>query len=151
MIRYVTGDATRPANGSGIVAHICNDLGIWSGGFVLAVSRRWPLPEAEYRRNWGPLGSVQIVRVSPSLFVANMQAQHGFPTRERPCAVDYGALSVCLSTVFAEAEERGLAVHMPRIGCGIGGGEWERVATIIESCMGSVSVTVYELPAVPRA
>ncbi len=32
-----------------MVAHVCNDIGGWGKGFVLAVSRRWPEPEAAYR------------------------------------------------------------------------------------------------------
>lgn len=42
-LRVIRGDATSPqAAGPEIVAHICNDLGGWGRGFVLAVSRRWP-------------------------------------------------------------------------------------------------------------
>src|SRR5262249_13954931 len=49
-IQYLQGDATSPqAKGDKIIAHICNDLGGWGKGFVLAVSRRWSEPEASYR------------------------------------------------------------------------------------------------------
>ena len=49
-IRYVRGDATVPsAKGVKLIAQVCNDLGGWGKGFVLAVSRRWPGPEAAYR------------------------------------------------------------------------------------------------------
>ncbi|MFJ5832567.1 hypothetical protein [Streptomyces sp. NPDC093089] len=45
-ITYVRGDATAPhGKGVKIVAHVCNDLGGWGKGFVVAVSRRWPEPE----------------------------------------------------------------------------------------------------------
>jgi O-acetyl-ADP-ribose deacetylase (regulator of RNase III) len=41
-ISYVKGDATSPqARGIKIIGHVCNDLGGWGKGFVLAVSRRW--------------------------------------------------------------------------------------------------------------
>ena len=47
---YLTGDATCPqARGVKVIAHVCNDLGGWGKGFVLAISERWALPEAEYR------------------------------------------------------------------------------------------------------
>jgi len=50
-INYIKGDATVPqAKGTKIIAHICNNLGGWGKGFVLAVSKRWPEPEQEYRK-----------------------------------------------------------------------------------------------------
>jgi O-acetyl-ADP-ribose deacetylase (regulator of RNase III) len=49
-VTYVIGDATAPGGpGPGVIAHVCNDSGGWGKGFVLAVSRRWPEPEAAYR------------------------------------------------------------------------------------------------------
>jgi O-acetyl-ADP-ribose deacetylase (regulator of RNase III) len=55
-ITYLIGDATAPGGrGPGVIAHVCNDSGGWGKGFVLAVSRRWPEPEAAYRR-WARSG-----------------------------------------------------------------------------------------------
>lgn len=49
-IRYVDGDATRPqGKGKKIIAHGCNDIGGWGSGFVVAVSKRFELPEVAYR------------------------------------------------------------------------------------------------------
>ena len=147
MITYTVGDATAPVgSGPKIIAHICNDQGGWGAGFVLAVSRRWPEPEAEYRRFAQPLGFCQLVQVATDLIVANMIVQRGFPTRERPCAVDYAALRIALEWVSRQASVRGATVHMPRIGAGIAGGDWTTIAAIIESVMGAVPVTIYDLP-----
>lgn len=42
---YLTGDATAPGGtGTRIIAHVCNDIGHWGKGFVLAISKRWPEP-----------------------------------------------------------------------------------------------------------
>ncbi|WP_261986759.1 hypothetical protein [Actinomadura sp. HBU206391] len=50
-LRIIKGDATSPqAKGPKIITHVCNDRGGWGKGFVLAISRRWPEPEREYRR-----------------------------------------------------------------------------------------------------
>ncbi|MGA3490465.1 hypothetical protein ACK8GG_20940, partial [Micromonosporaceae bacterium DT55] len=49
-LKTIKGDATSPqAKGRKVIAHICNDLGGWGKGFVLAISRRWPEPERDYR------------------------------------------------------------------------------------------------------
>ncbi|MDB5329368.1 MAG: hypothetical protein JWP03_519 [Phycisphaerales bacterium] len=49
-IHYLVGDATAPqGDGPRIIAHVCNDLGRWGRGFVLALSKRWHEPEARFR------------------------------------------------------------------------------------------------------
>src|SRR5260221_4848523 len=69
-ISYLIGDATAPdRRRPAVIAHVCKDSGGWGKGFVLAISRRWPEPEAAYRR-WarhGPdfgLGMIQLVTVA---------------------------------------------------------------------------------------
>jgi O-acetyl-ADP-ribose deacetylase (regulator of RNase III) len=84
-LRIIEGDATSPqATGPKIIAHICNDLGGWGKGFVLAISRRWPQPERDYHdwyrhraSNDFGLGQVQLVQVQADIWVANMVGQHG--------------------------------------------------------------------------
>ena len=40
-ITYLIGDATEPVGaGRKIIAHICNDRGIWGGGFTGALSKK---------------------------------------------------------------------------------------------------------------
>lgn len=42
QISYLKGDATNLViPGNKIIVHICNDIGAWGKGFVLAVSKRW--------------------------------------------------------------------------------------------------------------
>ena len=54
-IRYVTGDATRPeGEGPKIIVHICNDIGAWGRGFVLALSKRFK----EAGGDWGVIAPV---------------------------------------------------------------------------------------------
>lgn len=49
-IQYTTGDATQPlADGAKIICHVCNDIGGWGAGFVVALSRKWSEPERAYR------------------------------------------------------------------------------------------------------
>jgi O-acetyl-ADP-ribose deacetylase (regulator of RNase III) len=49
---------------------------------------------------------------------------------------------------FARSLGAGATVHMPRIGCGLAGGDWERVETIIQNTLGvaEVPAVVYDLP-----
>ena len=153
-IEYVVGDATVPGgHGPWIVAHVCNDAGGWGKGFVVALSRRWPGPEAAYR-SWYreratsdfALGAVQLVDVDEGLFVANMIGQHGYrPSADGP-PVRYEAIGTALATLGGKALGLGATVHMPRIGCGLAGGRWELIEPLIVGHLAQrgVAVTVYD-------
>ena len=153
-ITYLIGDATAPDDrGPGVIAHVCNDSGGWGKGFVLAISRRWPEPEAAYRR-WARggetfgLGMVQLVTVEENLSVANMVAQHGYLSPANPVAIRYDALGRCLSALAGRIEA-GTAIHMPRIGCGLAGGSWDQIEPLLEEHLAGAGfdVRVYDLPA----
>lgn len=151
MISYLVGDATEPVIGPSIICHVCNNLGVWGAGFTGALSRRWREPEQRYRAEFAkslkPIsGEVQIVRVQAGLYVANMIAQDGLPSRLRPCVIDYRALRNCLNWL-ARYAERDWSFHMPRIGCGIAGGRWADVLAIVAEELSAFHVTVYDLPA----
>ncbi|MFF8598182.1 Appr-1-p processing protein [Streptomyces sp. NPDC015232] len=154
-IEYVRGDATAPrGKGVKIVAHVCNDLGGWGKGFVLAVSRRWPEPEAAYRRwhrerarNDFGLGAAQFVRVEPYVWVANLVGQRGIRTgRSTGVPVRYEAIDAALALLAGKAAELAASVHMPRIGCGLAGGRWERIEPLIAERLVArgIPVTVYD-------
>ncbi|GAA1575173.1 macro domain-containing protein [Dactylosporangium maewongense] len=153
-LRITKGDATSPqASGPKIIAHVCNDQGHWGAGFVLAVSRRWPEPERDYRRwhreragNDFALGAVRVLEVQPSVFVANMIGQHGIKTGSSGPPVRYEAIGRALTAVGDRALDLGASVHMPRIGCGLAGGRWDKVEPLVVSalCERDVPVTVYD-------
>jgi O-acetyl-ADP-ribose deacetylase (regulator of RNase III) len=153
-ITYIKGDATCPqAKGVKIICHICNDLGGWGKGFVLAISRRWEEPEAEYRK-WHAtgqesgfaLGAVQFVQVEPYIWVANMIGQRGLKRGSSGPPIRYDAVAKCLEQVATKARELGASVHMPRIGCGLAGGDWSKIEPLIEEQLvgAGVPVTVYD-------
>ncbi|WP_406718638.1 macro domain-containing protein [Streptomyces althioticus] len=153
-IRYVRGDATAPSvKGVKIIAHVCNDIGGWGKGFVLALSRRWPGPEAAYRAwhrdraaNDFGLGAVQLVQAERYVWVANMIGQRGVRTGSKGVPVRYEAIDTALDRLAGHALELGASVHMPRIGCGLVGGTWSRVEPLVEERLvrRGIPVTVYD-------
>lgn len=153
-LRIITGDATSPqAGGPKIIAHVCNDLGGWGKGFVLAISRRWPEPESAYRQwhrersgNDFGLGATQLVQVRPDVWVANMVAQRGIRSGSNGPPIRYDAVERCLASVAGHAVRLAATVHLPRIGCGLAGGRWERIEPLIAGalCARDVATTVYD-------
>lgn len=153
-ITYIRGDATCPqAKGPKVICHICNDSGRWGKGFVLAISHRWEQPEQAYRawykdrsRNDFRLGAVQLIQVEPYIWVANMVAQHGTKGGSKRPPIRYEAVAECLENVAETAASLKASVHMPRIGCGLAGGEWSRIEPLVVEalCRRGLSVTVYD-------
>jgi len=144
-LRYTVGDATRPDTSDGrhaIITHI-------------AVSKRWPQPEEAYF-DWSEdpspaipfaLGQVQFVEVEDGITVANMIGQKSVGSRSPVPPIRYAALGHCLNRVASRAVGGG-AVHMPRMGAGLAGGNWQRIEDLIieRLCMLDIPVTVYDLP-----
>jgi O-acetyl-ADP-ribose deacetylase (regulator of RNase III) len=153
-LRFVRGDATSPqAKGPKVIAHVCNDLGGWGKGFVLAISRRWPEPEQAYRdwhrhraANDFGLGATQLVQVRPDIWVANMVGQHGMRRGSAGPPIRYDAVARCLATLADDAAHLGASVHMPRIGCGLAGGRWESIEPLVLAtlCTNDIPTTVYD-------
>lgn len=156
-IHYVVGDATAPSgSGPRIIAHVCNDIGAWGRGFVMALSARGPEPEAAYRswyrdrtNNDFALGAVQLVPVHESLWVANMVGQHGIRRAGGLPPVRYDAIDEALGRLADHAIRLRASVHMPRISCGLAGGRWEEIAPLLEKQLTTrgIDITVYDLPA----
>lgn len=148
-IHYIKGDATNPVReGKKIICHICNDIGAWGAGFVMALSARWDDPEDSYRnmpKELRKLGHVMIVPVENDILVANMIAQHGVGYDAAGCApIRYHAVREALTAVNKLAVEIGATLHMPRIGCGLAGGRWNEIEMIIKDVV-TVDVYVYDL------
>jgi len=146
-IHYVKGDATQPiGDGNKIICHICNDIGAWGAGFVLALSKRWSAPEEAYREDKKLfLGKTIIVPVEYNISVANMVAQEGVGYSPDGLApIRYGAVRACLAAVNDVAYRTKATLHMPRIGCGLAGGRWDEIEAIIND-VASVDVYVYDL------
>lgn len=152
-IRYIQGDATQPVgDGKKIIVHICNDIGRWGKGFVLALSARWPQPEKAFRDWYASgenfaLGNAQLVAVESQLWVANVIGQHKITNGKGGLPpVRYEAIQEGLRQVAAFATAHNATIHMPRIGCGLAGGTWDKIEPLIQQELTAkgIGVIVYD-------
>lgn len=153
-IKYLTGDATDPQEpGNKIICHICNDIGLWGAGFVLAISKKWKEPEQQYY-NWHKglaennfaLGQVHFINVETTpdeIYIANMIGQRGVKRTSIGPPIRYDAVNDCLQKVADKALRVGASIHMPRIGCGLAGGKWEEIEPIIIDQLSSKDIPVF--------
>jgi O-acetyl-ADP-ribose deacetylase (regulator of RNase III) len=162
-ITFKEGDATRP-DGEGVtddhklIVHCCNNRGAWGAGFVLAISKRWPEAEFSYRKwhsrfypQYLPLGKVDLVNVEPDVTVCNLIGQ----TLDSGRRIRYDAIYDGLHLIDSIYGQVGWSsdptttctLHMPRMGAGLAGGDWNIIEAIIRSVV-TIPVTVYDLPVV---
>lgn len=155
-IKYVKGDATAPlGEGPKVIANVCNDVGAWGRGFVLAITERWPHVERAYRRwfqdspSTFKLGETRFVEVPHPgglTWVANMIGQHGIFDAGGAPPIRYDAIETCLASICKFAKFNAASVHMPRIGCGLAGGTWADIGPLVEKTLSQndIAVTVYD-------
>ena len=150
MIHYLKADATVPqAEGNIVIAHICNDIGAWGKGFVLALSKRWKYPEKQYKQWYKEgenfaLGEVQFVSVEEKIWVANLIGQHNIYRDENgDPPIRYEAVKRGLQIIADFAYEINAKVQMPRIGCGLAGGSWDRIEKLIRQTLLRKNIEVF--------
>lgn len=152
-INYIKGDATQPiGEGNKIIVHVCNDVGGWGKGFVMAISTRWKEPETMYRE-WAKsgdkfeLGEVQFVQVESTIWIANLIGQRDIKKDKNGTPpVRYDAIRKGLNKVGLFAKQISASVHMPRIGCGLAGGTWDKIEPSIafELTANGIETFVYD-------
>ena len=153
QITYLRGDATDPRITPALVVQVVNDATPnWGGnGFAVAVRRRWPGVQSSFKEFAGEqglrLGDVHVTEAESGIWVASMIAQKGYRPSPRP-KIRYAALWSALTKVAKKAKQLNATIHMPRIGCGEGGGRWELISDLVRSeCVyRGLTVVVYDLP-----
>lgn len=131
---------------AGIICHQTNCIGAF-GGLAGAIGRKWPIVYREYQRriihiepnNWKLLGEAQEIQVSPTLSVYNLFGQYDVGIDSRK--TEYSALIQAFASLAKEANRD---VYIPyKLGCGLGGGNWNIVSDIIEQAFSYAESDVY--------
>jgi len=115
----------------GIVAHGVNCQRVMGSGVALAIRKMWPKAFEQYVYNDPILGATQFVQIDELLWVANCYTQTSYGRAGGPYA-DLVSVESSLDATFAFAAEKHLPLFMPRIGCGLGGLQWDDVRLVIE-------------------
>lgn len=119
----------------GIIVHGCNNCGIMGSGLALTIKQTYPMVYQFYKDEWNRrgrfnLGEVQFYWVNHNKIICNAITQEKFGRDKR--YTDYDAVRNAFQKVYALAKIDNLPIHFPKIGCGLGGGDWNIVKNIIE-------------------
>lgn len=160
-----------------VICHCCNAFGGWGRGFVVPLGKRYPRAKMDYENFCKPyqdsnehrselMGQVCFSPVTSDLIVANLIGQYFYSKNQRQYISQEGILPkflptpegrfVCYEAIekgfmaisdYAERVDRPTTVHMPRIGCGLAGGDWAEIERLIERylCGNEINVKVYDL------
>ena len=156
MIKVIAGDVLDEQyyphkTGNKLIVHLCNSEGYWKKGFVVALSKKFPQPEAEYRKLVTPtLGTVQFVQVQNDIFVGNMIGQQGIKVLRDGSAkgcppIRYDAIYTCLEEVAKFAKQNNCVVYACKFGSGLAGGSEKVILALLEVVLKDLDVTVFDL------
>ena len=150
----------------GVIVHSVNCLGA-AGGLAGAIARKWPKNVEEYRNHVDAhkhsvtlLGSVLEVNVAPNLIIANLFGQYDIGTSKQQ--TEYAALisgfKRIADTVFYGDAYYDFNEKIPpqikrdvlrdfyipyKIGCGLGGADWNLVEEILHKVFDNNRKNVY--------
>lgn len=147
-IKYIKGDLLQ--SNCQLLCHGVNCSGGFGSGLAGQIAKKYPRVRELYYKKYNyegwQLGEVQFVRIKNSLFIANCATQKYYG-RGVQQYVDYNAIETCLREVFSFANENQLSVGLPKIGCGLGGGDWLIVKELINKLSviyNRLDIVVYE-------
>lgn len=150
-----------------VIAHGCNCFCVMGAGIAPQMAEtfncdKYNFEHSSHRGDHNKLGQIEYHRFNvtngkvrpsglfakPNLAVVNAYTQYGFgPNHPNGTKIplDYQALILCMrkiNMVFT-----GKHIGLPQIGCGLAGGDWSKVKSIIQHELKDCKVTVviYEL------
>jgi len=135
MIEYKQGNLLDVTQG--VIIHGCNSKGVFGSGVALAVRNKYPQAYRSYQYQYNKqrlkLGYIDWCRIAHRLWIANAVTQQNYG-REKKQYVDYNAITTVFTEAIEVANTNGFNLNFPKIGAGLGGGDWNTVEQLINDC-----------------
>lgn len=142
-ILYIKGDLLK--NHEQVIMHGCNIKGGFGSGVAGAIRKMYPKCYDTYRTAFEAgmlsLGGI-IVHEEPTCTILNAitQPAYGYDGKQY---VDYEAIKAAM--ILADEMTTTGRIALPKIGAGLGGGNWEIISNIIETCVINNQPVVYTI------
>ena len=108
-------------------------------GLAAAIRKKYPRHYEDYMKTNAHLGRLVVTQANDDLYIIGIYGQYGYGRDKR--YTDYDALERGLTAVNTFAKSLNLPVYLPYgIGCGLAGGDWTIVKTIIDKVLPSAIV-----------
>lgn len=140
---------------SGIIVHGCNARGVMGSGVAKAYKELYPMGFEQYVRDVRNFGSIAVGQNSiykeRELVLVSAITQENYGNDKHTRYVSYDGVDLAFrklkwmidmaSPVFLNVPVN--QVHIPKIGAGLGNGDWLIISTIIEQAMGDTEVVCW--------
>jgi len=129
-----------------VIAHGVNCRNGFGSGIAGQIAKLYPEVKEAYHRKFKEegwkLGETQYVKTENDLWVVNCSTQDKYGY-DNELLVDYDAVRKCMTQVQMGLSPFCLTLAIPRIGCGLAGGDWKIVKQILEEVFTEMEVLVY--------
>jgi len=145
MLKYIKGDIINliEQQACDIVVHGCNCFHTMGAGIAKSLKDKFPgVYQADLQTVFGDeykLGTYSRYQHG-SVLILNMYTQYSTYSPYGP-PVSYIAIEKGFAAMDAEFKDK--AVMIPKIGAGLAGGDWDKIAKIISKCSNN-TITVVE-------
>jgi len=148
-MKYVIGNVVEASED--IICHGCNAQGAMGSGVAKAIRDKWPEVYDKYRDVYFKQGLnlgdcvLGFPKDDKTKIIGNLITQKEFGTYQRQ--VNYCAISKSLEKMMFVLGKLNSNIAIPRIGAGLGGGDWNIIESILIDFekMYDVEFVVYDL------
>ena len=146
MIKTVKGDLIKLAlkGEFDVIAHGCNCFCKMGAGIAKQIKSAFPsafdVDKVTVEGDRDKLGTCTWAECLPCT-VVNAYTQYHYG-RER-VNVDYDAIRSCMKWIAIKFKDR-KKIGLPKVGAGLGGGDWNKIKAIIEEELKGMNVTIVE-------
>lgn len=142
IIQTVKGDIRNADRG--FIVSGCNAQNKNGSGLARSLAEKWPVVKQDYhdvyyRDQFFQLGSIHPVKVEDNLTVINLISQEYYGY-DGDVYVSYSAIEVGFTNIVRLIRKLNQLdpsipkiIHIPKIGCGLAGGNWDKVKGILKS------------------
>lgn len=146
-MNIVYGDAIQALKNKEIevLVHGCNCFCTMGKGVAKIIKEKYPeVYKADCNTNYGDfnkLGTIDTVYCIDGSIIINAYTQYKYCSHKP--MLDYDALRLCLRKINQNYILKTRKIGLPKIGCGLAGGEWDLVKLIIEEELPNCTIYVY--------
>ena len=152
MIKYETGGLLNEKfdDEYKVIIHGCNCFHTMGSGVAKEIREKYPdaytadveMTDKGDRKKLGTVSAAMIPE--GDLIVVNAYTQYEFGADGKQY-VDYDAVRSAMQQINETFPEEDYKLRMPRIGSGLGGGDWDTIAGILDEVFGDREILVVDL------
>ena len=144
MVNLFRGDVL--SSTADIICHQVNCKGVMGAGLAKQIKAKYPELFTQYKSmcaeyGYMLLGDIFLYKAEGGQCIANLFAQNGFGRDKR--YTDYKAFRNCLKSLKKVVSEDKKVAFPYNIGCGLAGGDWDTIYSIIKEEMADYQIEIW--------